>query len=236
MTLEPELPRGWPVAAILAGGQGLRMGSDKGLLEVGGEPLFLRLVRGLSSVFSELIISLRADQLSPYQAIVSDSSLNSTLKTSQLCLEWLVDQDDGRGPLEGLRQIFKFLKSNGQAQPVFVIPVDSPYLEFDIVSKLWLESKNRRGALPLVRNRVEPLHAFYSAELLEQTEEALRRGEDTSVRQIASWPGVQTVEIPEAELSDWSFLNLNAEEDLRRFKAGIQNQNWPSSVWNSTEK
>ena len=73
---------------VLCGGRSTRMGTSKALLPFGGETMLQRIVRLLGTVASPLVVVAAAGQPVP--------ELPSSVTVTH-------DEQDGRGPLEGLR-------------------------------------------------------------------------------------------------------------------------------------
>src|SRR3954463_14928404 len=96
---------------VLAGGKSTRMGTSKALLPFGPETMLQRVVRLLEDVVSPIVVVAAADQMLP-----------------QLPAHVIItrDEQDARGPLEGLRTGLKALPE--QVEAAYVTGCDVPLL------------------------------------------------------------------------------------------------------------
>lgn len=134
------------VIGILAGGQSVRMGRDKALLALDGEPLLLRVGR-----------------------IAQDTGLRVAVAGRERPGDWPLpdvafhqDLTPGLGPLGGLVTLFEAERAD-----VLVIGCDMPLLKGEAIS--WLREAAQREAGPhgLAVTRgalLEPLFSFYRLE------------------------------------------------------------------------
>ena len=150
---------GLPVTGVvLAGGAGRRMGGqDKGFVAWSGEPLIHIAVRRLAGLPQVIISANRS--LARYRAlgyeVVSDD-----------------DGDDFAGPLAGLRAAFRHA-----AHPwVLSVPVDTPCLPSDLVTRLWASRITRGLVVARSPYGPEPLVCLADACLGARLEEYWRAG------------------------------------------------------------
>jgi molybdenum cofactor guanylyltransferase len=187
---------------ILAGGQSLRMGRDKLLLEVGGVPLLRRVHDVLSARCKDVIV-------------VGGST------TRLEGVRNILDERTGRqGPLAGMEAGLAAARN----RVVFVAAGDLPFLPEGLVDAL-LEQIEERGACAVVPRHgggTHPLCAAYDRGVLPGVRSALDRG----VRSVREFLGtLDAVEYVEEELRrfgdpDLFLMNVNSPEDLARARRG----------------
>jgi molybdopterin-guanine dinucleotide biosynthesis protein A len=162
---------------LLAGGESRRMGRDKATIELDGRQLWERQL--------ELLRALRPDKI-----FVSARSTPSWLPDT---VELLLDDEPSRGPLSGLTKGLITMRTTH----LLVLAVDMPFMTADELSILCERVCERRGVVPAIANRAEPLAAIYPAEAATDFQDALA-GSDFSlqplvrklaeVRKITHWP------------------------------------------------
>jgi len=181
-------------AVILAGGQSRRMGQDKSLLPVDGQPLIARIAQQLAPCFPEVLISS-----------------NDPGKYRFLGLPVIADEVPGQGPLMG---ILSSLKAAGRER-VLMLACDIPVLDLAFIRELLRLSGDADIVMPVSPDgRREPLFAVYRKSVIPRAEAALAQG----VRRIVELlPGLRTAHPPMPV--GW-YHNLNTQEDLEAFRRG----------------
>ena len=144
------------LGVVLAGGDSRRMGRDKGLVEVGGEPLWKRQVGTLRAAGASRVVLVRRTGQEP----IAHS-------------DCLFDRVQGSGPLAGIHAAMEI----GGHPLVAVLAVDMPGI--DAAWFAWLLGLCRPGvgAVAGTAGLLEPLAAFYPAEALPEVAGRLARGE-----------------------------------------------------------
>lgn len=107
------------VGVVLAGGQSLRMGTDKALLRLNGQTQLQRCQELLTGVGCDHILISRNQ---------NDSNQNNLNQK-----KYLKDEHLDIGPLAG---IHRAIKTEPNAKGYLVVPVDMPYLREDVLKKL----------------------------------------------------------------------------------------------------
>jgi molybdopterin-guanine dinucleotide biosynthesis protein A len=144
-------------AAILAGGQGRRLGGvQKALLSVGGRRLISRQLETLSPLFDEVLVVGGAPFDLPASRVVRH----------------VIDVPPSFGPLCGLRSAL--LASSAEA--LVVLACDLPFLDSGLLTLVRDCVPSTEIAIPLVEGRAQPLHARYSRSLLQVVEERIAGG------------------------------------------------------------
>ena len=183
---------------ILAGGQSLRMGTDKARLEVDGTPLLERLAReALSAGFPVLIVG---------RARPADWPLDGGA--------FAPDIAPGRGPLGGLETALRLTPF-----PILALACDLPLLTGDAIR--WLadctdEHMGPHGLAVRQGGRWEPLFSVYAPTCLPLIEDRLSVGR-LSLHGLFESGDFGTVDAP-----DWvaaQLVNVNTPDDLRNFSA-----------------
>jgi len=192
-----------PVSAIiLAGGQSRRMGKNKALLPVHGQPLILWIAQRLKPLTQDIIVVARSEE--PYTSL----GLSVTL-----------DRWAGIGPLAGLHAGLM-----AAANPwAFVLACDMPLVSPKLLRFLLeLREEDTDVVMPCVGGREEPLHALYRKETcLPAVEEVIARDQR---RLISFLPHVRVRYVEETTLRTvdpelLSFLNVNTAEEWERIQS-----------------
>jgi len=184
--------------AILAGGQGARLGGrDKGLLLLAGRPLVARVSERLRDQVAGILIcaNRHAAEYSVYGTVVADR------------------EPGFRGPLAGIDAALAACASAW----LLTVPVDCPQPPVDLARRLRdaAESAQVAAAAARVRTQREPLFAIYRRDTLASLSAALKR--DLPVWRWQDEIGVVDVDFggPESE-----FANLNSSDEFRRWEEG----------------
>ena len=199
--MEQEFPHGALSGFALAGGDSTRMGQNKALLELGGEPLIVRTARLVGRVVASAAVVV-----------------GPTVAYRQLGLEVLDDDWPGAGPLGGIATALRF----SRAEWNLVLACDLPYL-----TKPWLDflvgsarKSDADAVVPVNFEGVEPLCAMYH----KRCEAALRSALEKGIRRVTE--GLAELCIERIEPGDWQafdpggylFKNMNSPADYEEAK------------------
>ncbi len=189
---------------ILAGGQSLRMGCDKALLEIAGVPLLVRTARLVEPLVNGVTV------------------VGSPERYAALGLRIIPDHWAGIGPLGGLGTALRASTATWS----LVVGCDLPYL-----TATWLDwfiaralATQADALLPQTVHGVEPLCAMYRATCAPVVAAAIEAG----VRKVTDGLrglGVQRVpeeEWKEIESGDVLFKNMNTPEDYAEVRAKLE--------------
>jgi molybdopterin-guanine dinucleotide biosynthesis protein A len=189
-------------AAILAGGQSSRMGSNKALLKVGGLGMLARTVELLRPLVDDLFIC--ANDPAPYGGTG---------------LRVVPDVHRDRGAIGGIHAAIR-----AAAQPcVLCVACDMPHLAPAVVRLLLgVDAVGADAVVPLVRGLPEPLLALYSRSALPGFERAIAAGR---LRVVDGLEGLRVRTVAEGDLAAvdpglQSFLNVNTPDELAAARAG----------------
>lgn len=184
-------------AAILAGGLSSRMGRDKALLEVEGEPLIRRTVQRLEPIFENLIVVTNRAEVGKAAGVKA-----------------IADAHASKGPLTGIEAALLHFQ-----QPVFIVACDLPFLNADLIRfqcGLWrseLDAFVAQGD-----HGLEPLHAIWSNSALTSVQAFLQEERPPSLRRVLGELKVETLGIEDARCFDARlrcFENWNTPDDVK---------------------
>jgi molybdopterin-guanine dinucleotide biosynthesis protein A len=184
-------------AIVLAGGLSSRMGCDKAMLEVNGEPLIARILQQLDERFAEVLVSAR--DKGDYRF------LNHRVVPDRL---------PGLGPLMAIVSALESSRNDLN----FVVSCDVPELTFALIERLLQEATRGDGAVPVTEeSRYEPLFAVYRKSILPAANEALLRG-DRRVIDMFSGRVIRKVYLPNGT----NIKNLNTVADYNAYCDSIR--------------
>jgi molybdopterin-guanine dinucleotide biosynthesis protein A len=174
---------------ILVGGKSLRMGKDKALLEIGGVPMYARMLHALEKIFNDVIL-------------VGDRPERF------LDCQWPVYSDIYPG--SALGGLFTGLHHSA-TEYIFVAPCDIPFPNEALIRHLCLSVEGNDAVVPKTEDGYEPLFAVYGKSCLFPMENMLERG---MFRIRGFYPVIKVRYIYENEIArfyknDKTFLNVN---------------------------
>jgi len=180
----------YDAAVILAGGASRRMGSEKAILDAGGETLLERQARQLAAAFDCIGVSVAHGGPSPGLAGAIERARSSAGRE----LFIVCDKLAGQGPLAGVSAALEGLPP--PAERAFFLAVDAPQLDLDLVAALWAASlePGALGAVPRWSGGLEPAYAVYARALRDQASGLLARRE-RSLQSLARTPGVALLDL-----------------------------------------
>jgi molybdopterin-guanine dinucleotide biosynthesis protein A len=179
---------------VLAGGGSSRLGRDKAMLQIGGQPLLTRAVRLLHTLAEEVLV------LGPPEraAHAPDARV-------------IPDQRPGDGPLPALATALREMRGDR----LVAVATDMPFLNVDLLRFLLDRADAYDVVVPRVGDRTQQLHAVYARACLPVITAQLERNDLKFDRFFTS---VRTLIVEEAEVA-WldpgflSFRNINTEAD-----------------------
>ena len=186
---------------VLAGGRSRRLGRDKAVELVGGEPLISRVIGRMSEVTDEIVVVVngidRASQLPlPQDAVV------------------VVDAYPDKGSLGG---IFSGLRA-GREDWAMVVACDMPFVNVALLRHILDQADKCDAVVPLLDGRPEPIHAAYSKVCLPAIERKIL-ADDLKIAGFFEEVRVKFVAEREVDSFDpdhLSFFNINTEQDLQK--------------------
>ncbi len=183
---------GW----VLAGGASSRMGVDKALIEVGGQPLVMVAASRIARVCGKV-------------SIVGDPA-----RYGNLGLAVVPDRFPGAGPLAGIEAALNATNTDWN----LIVACDMPALNPEILESLFAAEAD--CTLPRYADgKVEPLCAVYHRRcheaLLTAIEQGIRKITD-ALALLEPNHAITYISVSSAA----SFENLNTPEELRRYRDG----------------
>jgi molybdopterin-guanine dinucleotide biosynthesis protein A len=184
---------------VLAGGKGLRLGSDKALETVDNQSLLQRVVTQLSSFSSEIIIvTAKGKSLPPFFG-------NPRFRI-------VADAYPGRGALVGLATGL----AASRARYNLAVACDMPFLNQALLRYMLGLAAGFDLVVPRLGDLVEPLHAVYAKSCLAPIEWVLEQ-RNSRIDAFFERVKVRYVEADEIDRFDprhLSFFNVNTRADL----------------------
>ncbi len=186
-----------PPGAILAGGASRRMGATKALTNLGGRTLLDRVIDGIASQVSSLIIVGGPPDWAEERGL--------TYRPDRPA--------GGRGPLAGvLAAMDRAREITPGSDFIFVTATDMPFLPPDLVSRLMTASRKGLPVMPRYGGRLQPLAALWPLEMREKLETGLDDGTTGSMMDLYQKTGFTDVSYDDVQ-SD-PFFNVNTPDDL----------------------
>lgn len=180
-------------AYILAGGRSSRMGTDKGLVMFNNRPLITCII----------------DTLKPYLKINIVSGNDEYL---QFGYPVIADEHPFKGPMAGLHSAL----GHSRFSYVLLLSCDMPFLTFEAINFLIMNSGEHDAVVPLVGDKPEPLCAVYSKNLLPEINSRLASG-NLSMQNLIYSVNYKFVAFDEmVNLFPDLFFNVNNSEDLKK--------------------
>ena len=180
---------------ILAGGASRRMGKNKALLEVDGNPIIARTYRTLARLFHEVII-------------VTNSPQNYDFLPGRTVPDIYPDFGSIAGLHSGL--------AHSSMAYSFVTACDMPFLDEALIRHLCdIHREGCDAVVPFSEGGQEPLHALYSSACKNVFESAILNGE-RKILDILGRMNIRQVshdELHSAGCQLKSFLNVNTPEE-----------------------
>lgn len=179
--------------AILAGGEGRRIGGDKPLRLVGGKTLLDRALVQARQWSDQVAVAVRDEaQLGGGAATV------------------IIDEPGVDGPLAGLISALRFAHRSG-ADAVLTLPTDMPFLPPDLCERLRERLRDSAAAVASSAGHLHPVCALWRLSCLDVVPAYLASGR-RSLRGFAEAAGFTAVDW-RAEPVD-PFFNINSPEDI----------------------
>jgi molybdopterin-guanine dinucleotide biosynthesis protein A len=179
-------------AIIMAGGKSRRMGQDKSMLMVNGEPVIKHIFEQLRPHFSQILVS-------------SDD----VLRYSFLGVQIVQDEDTGKGPLMGIASTLRASAN----QINFVIACDIPEVDLHFVRQMVRESNGFDAVVPQSGpSQYEPLFAVYKKSTLPAIDHAMASGNYRITEALGDCK-VNYIDLANSQ----QLKNLNTMKDYQRF-------------------
>lgn len=153
-------------AIIMAGGDSARMGQDKSMLLIEGQPMIKHIYNQLYPHFNQILISS-----------------NDISKYSFPGVKVVPDKVTGQGPLGGIASVLKASANELN----FVIACDIPQVDTNLMKMMLRDCSDFDAVVPRIgRSRYEPLFAVYKKGTLAAIEAALLSGNNRIIEALNS--------------------------------------------------
>lgn len=187
--------------AVLAGGEGSRIGGGKPLIDLGGKALVERAIDLARNWSTHAVVVIRSpDQLGSHQ------------------LPWITDAAGIEGPLAGLAGALEWAGRLG-TDALVTIPCDMPFLPPDLAERLMVEAGEYEAALASSGGELHPVCGLWRNAAIDELPSYGASGR-RSLRGFAEQLGFAKVDWP-AEPSD-PFFNVNSLADLATAEARLR--------------
>ena len=186
------------LVAVLAGGEGRRMGGVKALRPFRGQALVAHAVTQARR-WSELVVVVVRDARQVQGA--ADAPL-------------VIDRPDVEGPLAGLAAALEHAAAAG-ARRVLTLPCDMPNLPQDLPVRLGAAfAPEHRAVLPVAAGELQPICGMWRTSALQELPAYLAAGR-RSLKGFATTCGLATVDFGDGAQA---FANANSPEELERLE------------------
>ncbi len=188
-------------AVILAGGKSSRMGKNKELLSINNRRLVETQISKLETLFDEVIVIT-----------------NNPMYYKKYNCKTYKDEIKGKGPIGG---IYSGL-INSSSRYAYFLACDMPVINKKYIKymKTKLDKNNKKTAITLLGEWIEPFNAFYSKELILELESYIKKGGLSIHELVKNTDSFFIEEYKAREFShNWDmFINFNTKEDIDKFK------------------
>lgn len=186
---------------VLAGGLSRRLGRDKAVEPIGGEPLIRRVISRLSALTDETVVVVNSEARGESLPLPAEAKP-------------VVDIYPDSGSLGG---IFSGLTAASNEWGI-VVACDMPFLNNGLMARMLTLREGYDAVVPVPDSYPEPTHALYSKTCLPHIERRLKAGQlriagffdDVRVRRVGA------DEIDRYDAERLSFFNVNTPDDLAR--------------------
>ncbi len=191
-----------PLGVILAGGQATRMGGgDKGLLDLGGQPILAHVIA----------------RLQPQVAKVALNANGDPTRFAQFDLPVIADSiADFAGPLSGVLAGLDWAADQG-ADSIVTVAADTPFFPCDLVPRLMLATEGMAHplALAVTPDGRQPTFGLWPVALRDDLRAALTKG----VRKVVQWTDGHGAKTALFDEPGDPFFNVNTPDDLDAARA-----------------
>ena len=186
-------------AAILAGGESTRFGTDKALFVWRGKPLVAHAVEGLRPEVAEVLVV--AKSAAPFEGI---SGLGA-----RIVLDGRTDSNPFWGLLAALGAV--------RTPWLFLCPCDAPLVRPGLLRALFDAREGALAVVPVWGGAEQPLAALYHRDALETAMKIAERDSNASPRALARALGARLLSEEEVRHGDpegLSFRDADRTQDL----------------------
>jgi molybdopterin-guanine dinucleotide biosynthesis protein A len=177
---------------ILAGGKSSRMGTDKGLLLIGGKAMIEYVIEQMHSVFHNLVI------------------VSNNPEYEKFGLEVIPDLIKEIGPAGGIYTALK----HSDCQLNFMVSCDMPFVTRKAIEFVFKNRNKSQIVLLENRGKLEPLFGVYSKDCEEKWLQLIQQ-EKVKLQEMVLHFQMKTLPVENNEIFAASFFkNINTKEDF----------------------
>ena len=193
---------------ILSGGQNTRFnGLSKARINVKGLPVYKRIMNA-AEVKQAIVIANSANDQAYFEQDNNITVFSDIIK--------------GKGPLSGLHTALKKAKSDF----ILLMPSDLPLMNAKTINFLMQHNISGYDAIiPVCDGIIHPLSAIYSKRVITKLETFLYSVSKFSVKNFLSQISPLYIDIPNVELYQQAFQNMNTPEDFRNLLKFVDDEN-----------
>jgi NADH-quinone oxidoreductase subunit E len=183
---------------VLAGGTNSRYGGKVKANEIiGGERIISSILKTIRPIFGEIILVTNTPE--------EFADITGCIITC--------DQFLKKGPLGGIHAAMKASSKDA----IFVFAGDMPFLNSDLIKSQisYFLSGPADAVIPMMKGNIEPLHALYRTNLVNQLGNFLNEGTDNMIRTFLKELSFRYFEVPDSAMLARSFTNINTPYDLQ---------------------
>ncbi len=184
----------YTTAVIFAGGKSSRMGQDKALLPFGASPTLTQYqYQRLQRLFTNVYISTKKDKFDFDCHIIEDNYPQSS-------------------PLVGLLSLFESLPKEAVEEAVFVLSVDSPFVDEHIIHTLF-SAQDKTSDITLAQSPqgTQPLCAIYKKSILPLLKTQYQNN-NHKLKDLCQKANTQSIYFEDQK----PFMNLNYKEEYEK--------------------
>jgi len=181
---------------ILAGGKSSRMGTDKGLVDLNGNPMITYSINVLKNVVSKVII------------------IANQPGYKQFNLDVYPDLIPNKGPVGG---IYTALSCSKTEQNI-IVSCDTPFITKKLLNNLLLESKHYEVTIVKFKNKIHPLIGVYNQSVKSIFEENIHKNK-LKLGLVNQQNKLKVVSYNDCDFDEKTFFNINTQTDLKQHKS-----------------
>jgi molybdopterin-guanine dinucleotide biosynthesis protein A len=185
---------------VLIGGASSRFGRDKAFVELGGQPMYARMIALLTDA-----------------GVCQTHLIGDPNKYGNLGVSFIPDLWPGEGPLEGIVTALEYNESVDETAYNLIVSCDMPFLTSEWIAHLLDQARKSGAQVTLARSSqgLEPLCSVWHTEIAFEVKSLFRGG----IRKVTEALKPFTIEVLDEK--DWKrfdndgrlFWNMNTPQD-----------------------
>lgn len=177
---------------ILAGGKSSRMGTDKGLMNLGGKTLVQYVIDALKPVADKVVI------------------VSNNAEYEKFGFEVIEDEIKGIGPAGGIYTAL----NHSTSEKNFIISCDMPFVTSDSINFVVVNAHDSEITLPIHNQNLEPLFGVYSKVCLQRWKTLIESG-NIKLHDLVEHFRLNKLKVDYKKLfDDKIFMNVNDKHDF----------------------